>query len=158
MRQIWTTIFNGQAQIFDFRRNRNSRNDVLHLRKPLKAITTEFIAKILEILLGNRKIKWSELGYHWYLKEMHRFYPLRKLCVRWVSVLVLILHLILSINWMTCFMNTASVRFSPSDYFFFPRLKKWFGGKRFDSNEVKLETNTYFEGFEFLYSPTYKEY
>ncbi|EFN78775.1 Histone-lysine N-methyltransferase SETMAR, partial [Harpegnathos saltator] len=38
---------------------------------------------------------------------------------------------------------------APSDYFLFPRLKQWLAGKRFYSNEeVKLETNAYFEGLD----------
>jgi len=38
---------------------------------------------------------------------------------------------------------------APSDYFLFPNLKKWLGGKRFGSNEeVIAETNAYFEGLE----------
>lgn len=36
---------------------------------------------------------------------------------------------------------------APCDYFLFPNLKKWLGGKRFSSNEkIILETNAYFEG------------
>ena len=36
----------------------------------------------------------------------------------------------------------------PSDYFLFPNLKKWLGGKRFGSNEeVITGTNAYFEGY-----------
>ena len=39
-----------------------------------------------------------------------------------------------------------------SDYFLFPNLKKWLGGKRFGSNEeVITETNAYFEGLEKTY-------
>ena len=35
---------------------------------------------------------------------------------------------------------------APSDYFLFPNLKKWYGGKRFDSNdEIISQTNVYFE-------------
>ena len=35
---------------------------------------------------------------------------------------------------------------APSDYFLFPNLKKWLGGKRFYSNdEIISQTNTYFE-------------
>lgn len=38
---------------------------------------------------------------------------------------------------------------APCDYFLFPNLKKWLGGKRFGSNEeVISETNTYFEDLE----------
>lgn len=41
---------------------------------------------------------------------------------------------------------------APSDYFLFPDLKKWLGGKRFTSNEeVEWETNAYFEGLEKSY-------
>lgn len=36
---------------------------------------------------------------------------------------------------------------APCDYFLFPNLKKWLGGKRFSSNEeIMHETNAYFEG------------
>ena len=46
--------------------------------------------------------------------------------------------------------------FSPdlalSDYFLFPNLKKWLGGKRFYSNdEIISQTNTYFEELEKSY-------
>ena len=35
---------------------------------------------------------------------------------------------------------------APSDYFLFPNLKKWLGGKRFESNnEVISQTNAYFD-------------
>ena len=35
---------------------------------------------------------------------------------------------------------------APSDYFLFPNLKKWLGGKRFySSDEITSQTNTYFE-------------
>lgn len=41
---------------------------------------------------------------------------------------------------------------APSDYFLFPNLKKWLGGKRFGSNEeVITETNAYFEGLDGSY-------
>jgi len=37
---------------------------------------------------------------------------------------------------------------APCDYFLFPNLKKWFGGKRFTTREQLIaETKTYFEGF-----------
>ena len=38
---------------------------------------------------------------------------------------------------------------APSDYFLFPNLKKWLGGKRFDSNdEVISQTKAYFEDLD----------
>lgn len=38
---------------------------------------------------------------------------------------------------------------APSDYFLFPNLKKWLGGKRFDSNdEVISQTRAYFEDLD----------
>ena len=41
---------------------------------------------------------------------------------------------------------------APSDYFLFPNLKKWLGGKRFYSNdEIVTQTNTYFEDLEKSY-------
>ncbi|XP_011251320.1 histone-lysine N-methyltransferase SETMAR-like [Camponotus floridanus] len=41
--------------------------------------------------------------------------------------------------------------YSP-DYFLFPNLKKWLGGKRFGSNdEVIAQTNAYFEGLDKSY-------
>ncbi|XP_025161796.1 histone-lysine N-methyltransferase SETMAR-like [Harpegnathos saltator] len=41
---------------------------------------------------------------------------------------------------------------APCDYFLFPNLKKWLGGKRFGSNEeVITETNAYFESLEKTY-------
>ena len=41
---------------------------------------------------------------------------------------------------------------APSDYFLFPNLKKWLGGKRFYSNdEIISQTNTYFEDLEKSY-------
>ena len=41
---------------------------------------------------------------------------------------------------------------APCDYFLFPNLKKWLGGRRFGSNEeVITETNAYFEGLEKTY-------
>lgn len=41
---------------------------------------------------------------------------------------------------------------APSDYFLFPNMKKWLGGKRFGSNDdVIAETNAYFEGLERTY-------
>lgn len=41
---------------------------------------------------------------------------------------------------------------APCDYFLFPNLKKWLGGKRFTSrDEVIDETNAYFEGLEKTY-------
>lgn len=41
---------------------------------------------------------------------------------------------------------------APCDYFLFPNMKKWLGGKRFGSNEeVITETNDYFEGLEKTY-------
>ncbi|GBP74482.1 Mariner Mos1 transposase [Eumeta japonica] len=43
-------------------------------------------------------------------------------------------------------------RFSPCDYYLFPNLKKWLGGKRFESNEEVInETNAYFESLEKTY-------
>ena len=36
-----------------------------------------------------------------------------------------------------------------SDYFLFPNMKTWLGGKRFSSNEeIIAVTNEYFEGFD----------
>lgn len=41
---------------------------------------------------------------------------------------------------------------APSDFFLFPNLKKWLGGKRFSSNsEIITATNAYFEEFEKSY-------
>ncbi|GBP28527.1 Histone-lysine N-methyltransferase SETMAR [Eumeta japonica] len=41
---------------------------------------------------------------------------------------------------------------APCDYYLFPNLKKWLGGKRFESNEeVITETNAYFESLEKTY-------
>ena len=41
---------------------------------------------------------------------------------------------------------------APSDYFLFPNLKKWLGGKRFYSNdEIISQTHTYFEDLEKSY-------
>ena len=41
---------------------------------------------------------------------------------------------------------------APSDYFLFPKLKKWLGGKRFDSNDnIISQTKAYFEDFEKSY-------
>ncbi|GBP34295.1 Histone-lysine N-methyltransferase SETMAR [Eumeta japonica] len=41
---------------------------------------------------------------------------------------------------------------APRDYYLFPNLKKWLGGKRFESNEeVITETKAYFESLEKTY-------
>ena len=41
---------------------------------------------------------------------------------------------------------------APSNYFLFPNLKKWLGGKRFYSNdEIISQTNTYFEDLDKSY-------
>ncbi|KAG5333411.1 SETMR methyltransferase, partial [Acromyrmex charruanus] len=41
---------------------------------------------------------------------------------------------------------------APCDFFLFPNLKKWLGGKKFTSNEeVIAETETYFVEFDKLY-------
>ncbi|XP_017486515.1 PREDICTED: histone-lysine N-methyltransferase SETMAR-like, partial [Rhagoletis zephyria] len=41
---------------------------------------------------------------------------------------------------------------APCDFFLFPNLKKWLGGKKFSSNdEVIAATNAYFEGLEKTY-------
>lgn len=41
---------------------------------------------------------------------------------------------------------------APCDYFLFPNLKKWLGGKKFGSNEeIISSTNAYFEGFKKSY-------
>ena len=41
---------------------------------------------------------------------------------------------------------------SPSDYYLFPNLKKWLGGKRFTSNsEVMEAVSGYFEDFDKSY-------
>jgi len=38
---------------------------------------------------------------------------------------------------------------APCDFFLFPNMKKWLGGKRFASNEeIIAETNAYFAKFE----------
>ena len=42
-----------------------------------------------------------------------------------------------------------SPELSPSDYFLFPNMKTWLGGKRFSLNiEIIAATNEYFEGFD----------
>jgi len=41
---------------------------------------------------------------------------------------------------------------TPCDYFLFPNLKKWFGGKRFTTREQLIaETEAYFEGLDKSY-------
>ena len=41
---------------------------------------------------------------------------------------------------------------APYDYFLFPNLKKWFGGKRFTTRKQLIaETEAYFEGLDKLY-------
>lgn len=40
---------------------------------------------------------------------------------------------------------------APCDYYLFPNLKKWLDGKKFlsnDDDEVKVETEAYFEDFD----------
>ena len=45
-----------------------------------------------------------------------------------------------------------SPNLAPSDYFLFPNLKKWFGGRRFTNNEeVESAVNGYFEEFNGSY-------
>ena len=42
-----------------------------------------------------------------------------------------------------------SLDLAPSDYFLFPDMETWLGGKRFSSNEeVIAATNEYFEGID----------
>jgi len=42
---------------------------------------------------------------------------------------------------------------APCDYFLFPNLKKWFGGKRFTTERAahRTETEAYFEGLDKSY-------
>ena len=41
---------------------------------------------------------------------------------------------------------------APSDYFLFPKLKKWLSGKRcYANDEIISQTNTYFEDLEQAY-------
>ena len=45
-----------------------------------------------------------------------------------------------------------SLDLAPSDYFLFPNLKKWLGGRRFINNEeVESAVNGYFEEFNGSY-------
>ncbi|KAG5324766.1 SETMR methyltransferase, partial [Pseudoatta argentina] len=41
--------------------------------------------------------------------------------------------------------------FTPCDYFLFPNLKKWFGGKRFTREQLIAETEAYFEELDKSY-------
>jgi len=48
--------------------------------------------------------------------------------------------------------STLFSRFGESDFFLFPNMKKWLGGKRFTSNEeVIAETEAYFAKFDKSY-------
>jgi len=48
--------------------------------------------------------------------------------------------------------STYSSDLAPCDYFLFPNLKKWFGGKRFTTREqLTAETEAYFEGLDKSY-------
>ena len=72
------------------------------------------------------------------IKTMHGFTHARH---RWPS----------STNSATnCFLIQHILHLAPCDYFLFPNLKKWFGGKRFITRE-QLETEAYFEGFDKSY-------
>ncbi|KAG5323797.1 SETMR methyltransferase, partial [Pseudoatta argentina] len=44
-----------------------------------------------------------------------------------------------------------SLDLAPCDYFLFPNLKKWFGGKRFTREQLIAETEAYFEGLDKSY-------
>lgn len=47
-----------------------------------------------------------------------------------------------------CFLTHSIRDLAPSDYFLFPNLKKWVGGKIFANNEeIKSTINGYFEEF-----------
>ncbi|KAG5318550.1 SETMR methyltransferase, partial [Pseudoatta argentina] len=51
-----------------------------------------------------------------------------------------------------------SLDLAPCDYFLFPNLKEWFGGKRFTTREQLIaETEAYFEGLDKSYSDGLKK-
>ncbi|KAG5325763.1 MOS1T transposase, partial [Pseudoatta argentina] len=96
---------------------------------------------------------------------LHEQLDMKKLSARWVPRLITVDHkrdrVTISKQCLEMFQRKNFVQmnfciYSPDlalcDYFLFPNLKKWFGGKRFTTKEQLIaETEAYFEGLNKSY-------
>ncbi|KAG5325846.1 SETMR methyltransferase, partial [Pseudoatta argentina] len=96
--------------------------------RPIEAAVPEIIDKVYDIVLIDRRVKVRELVEATGISHMAKFNEFRY---------ELLLH------------PAYSPDLAPCDYFLFPNLTKWFGGKRFTTREqLIIKTETYFEGLD----------
>lgn len=102
-----------------------------------KTITGQYYAELLQRLKHEVQIKWPHLAKKKILFH-HDNAPAHSSIVAMSKIHELKFELIPHPPY--------SPDLAPSDYYLFPNLKKWLGGKRFKSNEVVIEAvNQYFE-------------
>ncbi|KAG5343865.1 SETMR methyltransferase, partial [Acromyrmex heyeri] len=115
------TVYNW---VNEFKHSRTSICDAPCSGRPIEAATSEIIDKVHDIVLTDRRVKeFASLT----RAPMAKFNEFRY---------ELLLHPAYSPDLASC------------DYFLFPNLKKWFGGKRFTREQLIAETETYFEGLD----------
>ncbi|EGI63733.1 FLJ37770-like protein, partial [Acromyrmex echinatior] len=149
----------------EFRGGRNSTTDEVRRGRPSDAVTEENVKKIHEMVLADRKMKVRELAdatkisisHGTVISILHEQLGMKKLSARWVLRLLTVDHK----RSMAKFNEfryellphpAYSPDLAPCDYFLFPNLKKWFGGKRFTTREQLIaETEAYFEGLDKSY-------
>ncbi|XP_025829860.1 uncharacterized protein LOC112904322 [Agrilus planipennis] len=151
--------------VSEFKKGRVSTSDGPRSGRPVEVTTPDMIEKIHQIVLGDRRLKVREIAetckmsYERVQHILHQHLHMEKLCARWVPRLLTVDQKLIRKN--TSIVATAKINdlkfelmphppyspdLAPSDYFLFPNLKKWLGGKRFADNEEVIEAvNGYFE-------------
>ena len=148
--------------VAEFKRGRTSCEDEHRSGRPSEVAIPEMVKKIHKMVLGDRRLKVRELADMVNISKsaVHRILAenleMRKLCARWVPRLLTIEQKQrredVELKFELLLHAPYSPDLAPLDYFLFPNLKKWLGGRRFTNNEeVESAVNGYFEEFNGSY-------
>ncbi|EGI61648.1 Histone-lysine N-methyltransferase SETMAR [Acromyrmex echinatior] len=157
----FATVYNW---VNEFKRGRKFTCDASRSGRSIEAATPEIIDKVHNIVLTDRRVKVREfvevtsISHGTVISILHEQLGIKKLPARWMFA-----HYNARVH--TCPIAkfnefryellphpTYSPDLAPCDYFLFPNLKKWFGGKRFTIREQLIaETEAYFEGLDKSY-------
>ncbi|XP_018314122.1 uncharacterized protein [Mycetomoellerius zeteki] len=155
----FATVYNWMNK---FKRGRTSTCDAPRSGRPIEAATPEIIDKIHDIVLTDRRVKVRGLveatgiSHGTVISILHEL-SMKKLSARWVPRLLTVDHKRDPMAKFNEFRYELLPHLAylpdltPSDYFLFPNLKKWFGGKRFTREQLITETEAYFEGLDKSY-------
>ncbi|KAG5330265.1 MOS1T transposase, partial [Acromyrmex heyeri] len=139
----------------EFKRGRSSVFDEERPGRPADMVTEEIVEKVHDMILADRRMKVHEVAEAVILYDnlgmkklsgaaIAHNAPAHSSAVATVKLLQLRYELLPHPPY--------SPDLAPCDFFLFPNLKKWLGGKKFTSNEeIIAETEAYFAEFDKSY-------